>query len=54
MDHSVKEIIKHKDLGRRLEISGKDEIENLGRNINNLLEDIERMKKGSLAWQLTM
>ncbi|MCS5420709.1 MULTISPECIES: sensor domain-containing diguanylate cyclase [Psychrilyobacter] len=45
MEHSVKEIIKHKDLGKRLEISGKDEIGNLGKNINNLLEDIERMKK---------
>jgi len=45
MEHSVKEIIKHKDLGTRLEISGKDEIGNLGKNINNLLEDIERMKK---------
>ncbi|UUV19664.1 diguanylate cyclase [Fusobacteria bacterium ZRK30] len=45
MEHSVKEIIKHKDLGKRLEISGKDEIGNLGKNINNLLEDIEIMKK---------
>ena len=45
MEHSVKEIIKHKDLGKRLEINGKDEIGNLGKNINNLLEDIEIMKK---------
>jgi diguanylate cyclase (GGDEF)-like protein len=45
MEHSVKEIIKHKDLGERLEISGKDEIENLGRNINELLGDIESMNK---------
>ena len=45
MEHSVKEIIKHKDLGKRLEINGKDEIGDLGKNINNLLEDIEKMKK---------
>lgn len=45
MDISVKEIIKYKDLGKRLETNGNDEIGNLGGNINNLLEDIELMKK---------
>jgi diguanylate cyclase (GGDEF)-like protein len=45
MDRSVREIIECKDLGKRLKISGKDEIGNLGKNINNLLEDIELMKE---------
>jgi len=45
MQSSVKEIIKHKDLGKRLKVNGKDEIGDLGENINNLLEDIEEMKK---------
>jgi len=44
MQSSVKEIIKQKDLGKRLKINGKDEIGDLGKNINNLLEDIEEMK----------
>ncbi|MGB6127433.1 MAG: diguanylate cyclase [Psychrilyobacter sp.] len=45
MDLSVKEIIKYKNLGKRLKTNGNDEIGNLGENINNLLEDIEIMKK---------
>jgi len=45
MDQSVKEIIECQDLGKRLKIRGKDEIGNLGENINNLLEDIELMKE---------
>ncbi len=45
MDLSVREIIEYQDLGKRLKINGKDEIGNLGKNINNLLEDIEIMKE---------
>ncbi|MCS5420243.1 MULTISPECIES: sensor domain-containing diguanylate cyclase [Psychrilyobacter] len=45
MDKSVREIIECQDLGKRLKINGRDEIGNLGKNINNLLEDIEIMKE---------
>lgn len=45
MDHSVRQIIECQDLGKRLKVSGKDEISNLGKNINNLLESIEIMKE---------
>ncbi|WP_028857304.1 sensor domain-containing diguanylate cyclase [Psychrilyobacter atlanticus] len=44
MDQSVREIIECQDLGKRLKINGRDEIGNLGENINNLLEDLEIMK----------
>jgi len=44
MDQSVREIIKHEDLGKRLKVNGRDEISNLGCNINNLLKNIEIMK----------
>lgn len=43
MDRSVREIIKHEDLGKRLKVNGSDEISNLGCNINNLLKNIEIM-----------
>jgi len=45
MDQSVIEIVKHGDLGKRLKINGGDEIGNLGKNINNLLKNIEVMKE---------
>jgi len=45
MDNSVREIIECQDLKKRIKVSGKDEIANLGMNVNNLLEDIEVMRE---------
>ncbi|OQY42741.1 MAG: hypothetical protein B6227_01045 [Fusobacteriia bacterium 4572_74] len=45
MDYSVREIIECQDLRKRLKVKGRDEIDNLGKNINNLLEGLEITKE---------